>query len=93
MSCEVIIRLYGRFKEALGDIIRINVVEGEQIVNVLSRVDSKLARDEDRLVIGGSIRPGVLVFINGVDYELLGGDKAEVSCGDEIALVPVVHGG
>ncbi|HEY0579945.1 MAG TPA: MoaD/ThiS family protein [Candidatus Nitrosocosmicus sp.] len=35
----------------------------------------------------------ILVAINGVEYSLLGGNRAKVSDGDTVTILSVVHGG
>ncbi len=41
----------------------------------------------------GSLRPDIVVFINGVDAFILGGMGAKLKEGDEITVLPSVHGG
>ena len=45
------------------------------------------------LLLNNSIRPDVLVLINGIDYRLLGGGKAKLNQGDEVVIIPINHGG
>lgn len=44
-------------------------------------------------VVGDAIRPGVLVLINGVDWELEDTTAYRLSDGDRIAFVSTLHGG
>ena len=58
----------------------------------------KLLRAENeqlksRLFGKGEARPDVLMFINGVEATLLGGSQAKLKDGDEVTLLPSVHGG
>jgi MoaD family protein len=41
----------------------------------------------------GGLRPDIVVFLNGVDASLLGGMKAQLKEGDEVTVLPSVHGG
>ncbi|MCX8182588.1 MAG: MoaD/ThiS family protein [Candidatus Methanomethyliaceae archaeon] len=41
----------------------------------------------------GSLRPDIVVFINGADASLLDGMNAQLKDGDEITVLPTVHGG
>ncbi len=41
----------------------------------------------------GWLRPDIMVFINGADYRLVGGRKAEIRDGFEVVFLPTVHGG
>jgi len=48
---------------------------------------------KERLFSNAEIRPDVLIFINDIEAELLGGMKAELKDGDEVTFLPSVHGG
>lgn len=41
----------------------------------------------------GSVTPGILVLLNGADWELEGELDAEVFDGDEVAFISTLHGG
>jgi len=41
----------------------------------------------------GSVRPGILVLINDVDWELEGGLEYQVKDKDKIAFISTLHGG
>lgn len=41
----------------------------------------------------GGIDPAILVMVNGIDHRLVGGLDATVRDGDEITVLPVMHGG
>ncbi|MDH5811461.1 MAG: MoaD family protein [Candidatus Methanomethylicaceae archaeon] len=41
----------------------------------------------------GTLRPDIVVFINGADASLFGGMNAQLKEGDEITILPTVHGG
>jgi len=47
----------------------------------------------ERIVRNGRISNQVIVLVNGVDANLIGGLEAELKDGDELTLIPVVHGG
>lgn len=42
---------------------------------------------------GDKIRPGILVLVNDVDYEILGGDKYVIQENDSILFISTLHGG
>lgn len=42
---------------------------------------------------GEKIRPGILVLVNDVDYEILGGDKYKLKQNDTILFISTLHGG
>lgn len=39
------------------------------------------------------IRPGILILVNDVDYEILGGDKYILKQNDTILFISTLHGG
>lgn len=47
----------------------------------------------DMFVVGDALRPGVLVLINGVDWELEDREKYLLCDGDNITFVSTLHGG
>lgn len=42
---------------------------------------------------GTKIRPGILILINDVDYEILGGNQYELKDNDRILFISTLHGG
>lgn len=46
-----------------------------------------------RIVREGRISNHVIILVNGVDANLLGGLSTQLKDGDEITVIPVVHGG
>lgn len=42
---------------------------------------------------GEKIRPGILILVNDVDYEIVGGDKYELKQKDTILFISTLHGG
>lgn len=42
---------------------------------------------------GDKIRPGILVLVNEVDYEILGGDKYILKDKDSVLFISTLHGG
>lgn len=42
---------------------------------------------------GNNIRPGILVLVNEVDYEILGGGKYVLKNGDVVLFISTLHGG
>lgn len=48
---------------------------------------------KELFVLDGTVRPGILVLINDVDWELEGGDSCILKHGDEVVFVSTLHGG
>lgn len=42
---------------------------------------------------GEKIRPGILVLVNEVDYEILGGDTYKLKQNDTVLFISTLHGG
>jgi ubiquitin related modifier 1 len=55
--------------------------------------DSHLQERPELFMAGDSVRPGILVLINEVDWELEGMLAAEVAHGDTVTLISTLHGG
>ncbi len=94
-KCELAVKLIGSLRAATGkDIIKVSIPKSPITVAEFLRL---LVREYDDLTTildeRGRLKPSFLLFINNVDYALLGGGNAVLKCGDIIAIVPVVHGG
>ncbi|TPX37129.1 hypothetical protein SmJEL517_g00949 [Synchytrium microbalum] len=44
-------------------------------------------------VQGDTVRPGILVLINGADWEIMGGLEYVLNDGDEVVFISTLHGG
>lgn len=42
---------------------------------------------------GDKIRPGILILVNEVDYEILGGESYVLKDGDSVLFISTLHGG
>lgn len=77
------------------------VLDGEHTIRALiaalvEREEYDGARGDIFLYPGRSeptLRPGILVFVNDVDWELLGGAQAVLSENDEVLFLSMLHGG
>ncbi|THH27219.1 hypothetical protein EUX98_g6969 [Antrodiella citrinella] len=55
--------------------------------------DNLLKEREELFIEGETVRPGILVLVNDVDWELEGEGDYEVKDGDEIVFISTLHGG
>lgn len=78
---EIFLELCSREETRLRDIIEIILKEAAHLKDILLDPD---LRDP---------RPNVIILINGKEMGLLGGVDATIRDGDEIVLIPIVHGG
>ncbi|CAF0971106.1 unnamed protein product [Rotaria sordida] len=64
------------------------------IRTLLVWIRENLLRERPELFIqGDSVRPGILVLINDVDWELLDGLNYQLKSNDNILFVSTLHGG
>ena len=55
--------------------------------------DNLLKSRPELFVQDDSVRPGILVLVNDVDWELLGGLNAKLTDGDTVLFISTLHGG
>jgi len=63
---------------------------------LLEWINKNLLKDCDRpemLISKGTVRPGILVLINDIDWELLGGLETILSDDDTVSFISTLHGG
>ncbi len=94
-KCELTVKLIGSLRAAIGEgIIKVRISKPPITVTEFLKL---LVKEYDSLTTildeRGKLKPSFLLFINNVDYALLGGGNATLKCGDIIAIIPVVHGG
>ncbi|KAF9120947.1 Ubiquitin- modifier 1 [Mortierella sp. 14UC] len=65
------------------------------IRDLISWTASNLLKERPELFIGtdGSVRSGILVLVNGADWELEGELEYELEDRDEIVFISTLHGG
>ncbi|KAF8948768.1 hypothetical protein BGZ47_002741 [Haplosporangium gracile] len=65
------------------------------IQDLISWTASNLLKERPELFIGtdGSVRSGILVLVNGADWELEGELEYELEDKDEIVFISTLHGG
>uniref|UniRef100_A0A914ZNB7 Ubiquitin-related modifier 1 homolog n=2 Tax=Parascaris univalens TaxID=6257 RepID=A0A914ZNB7_PARUN len=64
--------------------------------DLLLYIKENLIEDKERinlLIDKGTVRPGILVLVNDVDWELLGGLNANINDGDNVTFISTLHGG
>uniref|UniRef100_A0A914DRY3 Ubiquitin-related modifier 1 homolog n=1 Tax=Acrobeloides nanus TaxID=290746 RepID=A0A914DRY3_9BILA len=86
--------LFGNIKEH--KVILENSSTQWTIKDLLSWISNNLLKDSDRselLIVNENVRPGILVLVNDVDWEILGGLDAEINDGDVVSFISTLHGG
>lgn len=91
---KVRIELYGFLRNLLRskDVV-VEVPSGSTLREVLSLVSSRFPELREVINPGGILKPSFMLFINEIDYELLGGYNYVVKDGDSMQLLPISHGG
>ncbi|KAI9797745.1 MAG: Ubiquitin- modifier 1 [Candelina submexicana] len=82
-------------KHALSIPARDNHGNASNVAFVITYLCEHLMKDTRRelLILDGTVRPGILVLINDVDWELEGEDQYELQQGDNLLFVSTLHGG
>lgn len=81
----ITVRLLGGAGKALGsDSVELDG-DSATVGDILDMIESRTS--------GGLAASNVLVAVNGADSSAAGGRGAEVRAGDDVAVIPVVHGG
>lgn len=101
MSDLIKIRVeFGGGTELLFDkqkLIELELPAGEQqwtISKLIQHLSSEHIKERVELFSnGGKIRPGILVLVNEVDYEIVGGHDYVIKNGDSILFISTLHGG
>ena len=55
--------------------------------------DNLLQERPDLFVLGETVRPGILVLVNNIDWELLGELDYSLQEGDNVVFISTLHGG
>lgn len=95
---KVRVKVLGVLKRALGGdelVVNINAEGGLRLKDFIDRVLGEAASLRDILLDPElkDPRPNTIILLNGKEISLLGGLEAIVRDGDEIVLIPVIHGG
>ncbi|MEM3394202.1 MAG: MoaD/ThiS family protein, partial [Candidatus Methanomethylicia archaeon] len=89
------IKFLGHLKNYVGkDMIILNDVGGLSLYNVLLKIYSILG-DSSKEIFDGSpdkLRSSIILLVNDVVYDVLGGFDYIVNEDDELVFIPAVHG-
>jgi molybdopterin converting factor small subunit len=93
---EVRIKLLGVFGRAYGtDEVKLRIGKDEKIREVIWKI-ARSSENFRRVLIDPVLEsplPNAVILINGKEISALDGLKTSVMDGDEITLIPVIHGG
>ena len=71
-------------------------VERSNMENIIKVLAKSFPSEARKLLIDSDLddpRPNALILLNGQEISVLNGLGTEVADGDEITLIPIVHGG
>jgi len=92
----VSVRLVGVFKKAYGkDRVTVEMRGKEALRDAIKRLVQS-SPDLGRLLIDpelGTPLPNAVILVNGKEINLLNGLNTTLMGGDEVVLIPVIHGG
>jgi len=74
----------------------IEITEKERVVlkDLLQWMKLNMLKERPELfLVDSTVRPGILVLINDVDWELQGGIDCTVENGDTLVFISTLHGG
>ena len=96
MNRMVKIKLLGVFRRAYGSgEVSLKIKDSVQLREIIQRLAAS-SEDFRRVLIDPELEsplPNAVILINGKDISALNGLDTPITCGDEIVLIPVIHGG
>jgi MoaD family protein len=94
---SVEVRLLGVFRGLSGkNKVSMELEEPATVKIVIQKIVEGFSSEFRRVLIDSELRdprPNALILVNGREISAIRGLETEVNAGDEIALVPVSHGG
>jgi ubiquitin related modifier 1 len=68
--------------------------QGWTISRLIRHLSEKYIKERVELFsVGDKIRPGILILVNDVDYEILGGYDYKLKPTDKVLFISTLHGG
>jgi len=92
---DVKVKLIGVFKEIFGEGSVFLKVDSTMLKEVILKITEISPRLKEVLFDPelDDPRPNAVILLNGTEINLFGGLKTPVKDGDEIVIIPVIHGG
>jgi MoaD family protein len=92
----ITVKFIGAFRSASGvDKITVPIKENEALKHIISGIAEEIP-ELKRVLVDPQLRgprPNALILVNGKEISVLRGLETTLKDGDEIVLVPVLHGG
>ncbi|KAI2801753.1 hypothetical protein RDWZM_000769 [Blomia tropicalis] len=98
MSLSVLIEFSGGAELLFGNMKKLSLeLDGSSKWNLKKLIkhlhDNHLKERSELFVSGDTVRPGILVLVNDVDWELLGDKDYEIQPNDNVLFISTLHGG
>lgn len=93
---EVKVKLFGLLKRALGsDCLLLELSEPLRLKDLINKIVEEYSALKNILLDPELMdpRPNLIILVNGVEISALNGLETFLKDGDEIVLIPVIHGG
>lgn len=94
---RVRVKFLSTMREAAGQDINYLVVnDNSTVADLLKLLSTMYNRNVATLLFeedNVTVKSDTLVLVNDVEISVLGGDETRLSEGDEVALMPIAHGG
>ncbi|KAI6173027.1 Ubiquitin-related modifier 1-like protein [Aphelenchoides besseyi] len=74
----------------------IDVADDLDVGELIDWISSELVVDKSKtglLFLDGDVRPGILVLVNDVDWEITGGLRTRLTNKDNVTFISTLHGG
>ena len=85
----------GGLQVAFNNVVEHEVTLAEQatVGDLIAALAALTGNQKQHFVRGDALRPGILVMVNDVDWELEGREAAPLSGGDHVVFLSTMHGG
>jgi len=96
MSGAINIKLLGVFRRAYGSsVVKLKIKKNVQLREIIQKLADS-SKDLKRVLIDPELEnplPNAVILLNGKDISALNGLETPIKDGDEVVLIPVIHGG
>jgi len=95
---KVTVRFLGPHRSIVGkDSIAVDVGESSRVIDLVREISDQISKPEfTKILIDPELddpRPNNVILVNGREINSLKGLETELHEGDEVVLIPLVHGG